>query len=376
MRGIVAAVTGAGKTTFAFLCADKFLSRFPDGRVLIVVPTTALLDQWAVALSDEYGVEPAEIGLISGGKKRGLDRRYVVCVINSARKYSELVSTSGNVMLIVDECHRAGSEKNSLALKGSFVATLGLSATPERQYDTGFEDLVQPVLGDVLFRYEYRDAFKDGIIVPFDVVNVRFDLSDEEQSEYDRLTRLIGRWMNSTAQEARERLEALMRRRARVSWNSPLRVPIAVRLAMQHKTARVIVFHESVGKATEINRLLQSKGVRSTIYHTGLSESARRENLRLYKRGYYTCMVCCRALDEGLNVPKTSIGIIACSTSSIRQRIQRLGRILRQLEGKGNATVYTLYATKPEEERLVEEEDRMNDVADFRWLTAGVRTRG
>ena len=42
--------------------------------------------------------------------------------------------------LVVDECHRAGSDQNSRALWEKKIASLGLSATPERQYDSGFED--------------------------------------------------------------------------------------------------------------------------------------------------------------------------------------------------------------------------------------------
>jgi superfamily II DNA or RNA helicase len=376
MRGVVAAVTGAGKTTFTFLCIDFFLKKVRAGRVLIIVPTTSLLDQWAIALADEFGIDPTRIGLIGGGKRKGTDRQFVICVINSARKFSEVMSKAGPAFLVVDECHRAGSSENSKALAGEFVATLGLSATPERQYDSGFEDLVSPALGGVVFRYGYEEAFRDGIIVPFDVVNVKFCLSESEQREYARLTKLIARNMNPRTDEQKDRLDALMRQRARVSWNSPLRVPLAVRLALKHKAERMIVFHESVEKATETNELLCLKGVRSTIYHTGLGEATRRENLRLFKRGYFTCMVCCRALDEGLNVPRTSVGIVACSTSSTRQRIQRLGRILRQAEGKGNATVYTLFATEPEEERLRIEENEMKEFASFKWLSAEVKARG
>ncbi|MEI6882429.1 MAG: helicase-related protein, partial [Bacteroidota bacterium] len=329
-----------------------------------------------IALTEEFGVEPKSIGQIGGGKSRGLDRKFIVCVINSARKYSALVSKNGDTMLVVDECHRAGSIENSKALHGLFTATLGLSATPERQYDSGFEDLVVPVLGDVVFRYSYESAFRDGIIVPFDMVNVKFSLNADERTEYDSLTKQIVRASFSNREDAKERLESLLRRRARVSWNSPLRVPIAVRLAMAHRKERMIIFHESVQKATETHDLLCKNGIRSTIYHTALGESTRRENLRLYKRGHYTCMVCCRALDEGLNVPQTSIGIIACSTSSLRQRIQRLGRILRQSPGKGNATIYTLFATSPEEDRLKEESLRMSEVAQCKWVSVGVRSIG
>ena len=43
-RGVVAVVTGGGKTWFALACVVDLLERKPDTFIVIVVPTTALLD--------------------------------------------------------------------------------------------------------------------------------------------------------------------------------------------------------------------------------------------------------------------------------------------------------------------------------------------
>lgn len=373
-KGVVAAVTGAGKTVFALLCVDRFLRDTADGRVLIIVPTAALLDQWYVALVDDFEVDPAEIATLGGGKRDWGSKRFVVAVINTARIVAEKISCEVPTFIIVDECHRAGSPENAKALAGTYRCALGLSATPERQYDDGFQQYVKPVLGSVIYTYGYEDAYRDGVIAPFALTNVRFRLSSREQREYDILTRRIAALQGKSLEgEQAHRLESLLRRRARVSSSSPLRVPLAVKLALAHRSQRMIVFHESTSRANEIHALLVRKGVRATIYHTGLSEVRRRENLRLFKRGHYTCMVCCRALDEGLNVPSTTVGIIASSTSSLRQRIQRLGRVLRKLPDKDSASVFTLFATPVEERRLTDEAQRLSGISSVAWLCAEVR---
>jgi superfamily II DNA or RNA helicase len=59
--------------------------------------------------------------------------------------------------------------------------------------------------------------------------------------------------------------------------------------------------------------------------------------------------------------------VIASSTASRRQRIQRLGRILRPAKGKEAATVYTLYATEEERKRLLEEASDLKDVTSVTW---------
>jgi superfamily II DNA or RNA helicase len=81
--------------------------------------------------------------------------------------------------------------------------------------------------------------------------------------------------------------------------------------------------------------------------------------------------VTCRALDEGMNAPETTVGIIASGTASTRQRIQRLGRILRPAEGKSEAVIYTLYASDQEEERLLAEATDDSLCASVDWLQSG-----
>ena len=75
----------------------------------------------------------------------------------------------------------------------------------------------------------------------------------------------------------------------------------------------------------------------------------------------------CRALDEGLNVPDTSVGIIVASTKSVRQRIQRMGRILRTSEGKEVGSIVTLF-THIEKIGLENEALELDEVSEIHWF--------
>ena len=81
-------------------------------------------------------------------------------------------------------------------------------------------------------------------------------------------------------------------------------------------------------------------------------------------------LVTCRALDEGLDVPEAEFGIIGASTASLRQRIQRLGRVLRPHPDKKTATVVTLYVLPGESEALRAESENLEGVAGVRWFEA------
>ena len=126
-----------------------------------------------------------------------------------------------------------------------------------------------------------------------------------------------------------------------------------------------------VGRIGELSTVqLLENGVKSGVYHSKLTLRARAGMLGQYRRGDIDVLVTCRALDEGFNVPETELGIIAASTATRRQRIQRLGRVVRPARGKAGATIYTLVATGPEIDRLKEEEERLEGVASVRWSRA------
>lgn len=185
LRGIASVVTGGGKTMFAEMCMQSFRQSYPLGRFVIVVPTLVLLDQWYVSLREDLLIPADEIATFSGeGYPEDFDIVNLM-VINTARVYAPKIPEKYNSMLIVDECHRAASQSNALSLIGDYKATLGISATPERDHDDLFHTVLVPALGPVIFEYDYNRALDDGVIVPFDLVNVSTDMTTEEQQRYD-----------------------------------------------------------------------------------------------------------------------------------------------------------------------------------------------
>jgi superfamily II DNA or RNA helicase len=370
-RGVVAVVTGGGKTWFALACVVDLLERKPDTSIVIVVPTTALLDQWVVVLTDDLGISPEDIATYGGGKRPGKPRLFNVMIINTARTASPEVAKSGPTFLIVDECHRAGSMDNAKSLRGSHVATLGLSATPERDFDDLFNEVVVPVLGAVIYRYDYRQALIDGVITDFDLTNVQVPLTAEEQTAYNGFTRKLAPLlrMREQGKMVDDRIQTVLRNRARVSTGAVMRIPAAVKIVESHRRIKAIIFHEQIFAADAITQFLKERGHRVAAYHSGIGLHLRQDNLRMFRRSEIDVLVTCRALDEGINVPDASLAVVVASTSSTRQRIQRLGRVLRPAAGKKKAEIYTIYATAPEAERLRREEEGLEGANSVAWQT-------
>jgi superfamily II DNA or RNA helicase len=376
-RGVVSVVTGGGKTVFAQMCMLAFRDEHPDGKFVIVVPTTALLDQWFISLQEDLGVPEEHISSFSGEEKAKEPNIVNILVLNTARELAPWIAEEHETFLIVDECHRAGSPVNAKALRGAHQAVLGLSATPEREYDEGFEQYVVPALGDIIFEYDYAQAFKEGVISPFELINVRVDLLADERQRYDKLSQRVAREIqrSETASLFSERLRRLLQQRAAVSALATMRIPVAAKLAESHRGQRTLIFHERVDQADTLRNVLAERGHRVTVYHSKIAPVVRRDNLRLYRHGMFDVLISCRALDEGMNVPETVVSIIASSTASTRQRIQRLGRVLRPAPGKSEATVYTIYATDQEERRLLREAQSFKEITQVEWVQASAGGR-
>jgi len=359
--------TGGGKTTLALAAFSSLLEIDSTYRCLVVVPTTALLDQWFIAFQDDLGLAPEDIKLLTSADLEPTGVANIV-IINTARAI-ERVSPERPLMFVVDECHRAGSPENAKALRVEADAYLGLSATPHRDYDDGFEQYVEPVLGKILVTYSIADALHDGVLAPLTLTYLRVPLLADEQQEYDDLTRRIGQ---AYTQGHDERMEVLLRARARVYNSAKYRLPVAVKLLNARRGTRTLVFLESIALAKSLTQMLDKAGHSVVLYHSQQSAHLRRSNLRGFRRGTYDVLVACRALDEGFNVPEAQLAIIAAGTSSTRQRVQRFGRVLRTVAGKDLAEVITLYATPVEEERYIAEAEGLEDAAKVSWQAVSV----
>ncbi len=271
-RGIISVVTGGGKTIFAISCVAQLR---PD-TTLIVVPTAALLEQWWEEAAFYFGIQLEEINVVrsSGRIKTGSN----LAVINTA---SELPAAGrwGKLLLIVDECHKAASESFRKVLSIEATASLGLSATPERPYDDGLEDVLIPALGSVIFTYDYAAALGEGVIVPFTLNNAVFELEEDRQLEYDKLSKATARSMQQEGPEA-QRTIALLLKRARILNLSLNRVKIALRLVAMNRSKRTLIFHEDIQACEIISNVLQNAGVPATIYHSKMPLKTRAEALK------------------------------------------------------------------------------------------------
>ncbi|MDB2534657.1 DEAD/DEAH box helicase [Gammaproteobacteria bacterium] len=366
-RGIVKVVTGGGKTVFAIHCLTKYLEEQKDNSIFIVVPSIALLDQWYEGLQKTFGDK--DISLNGGGEHLENISKITISTIDSVKNIIHKFNAP-NTLLIVDECHKIGTEKRGEILTGNWHATLGLSATPERDYDDNFYIIIKKILGDIIFDYDYIDAREDEVIVNFKLLYAYAEMTEAENDKYKDFTKKIqrraatigGNNMNDYP------LKMLIFNRARMVKNSKNRIPFGVELLQKHKRDSWIVFTENKKQAKEFNKIINKKGYKSAIYNTDLDNNEREENLNNFKSGNLNVLVSCTALDEGFDMPEADGAMILSASSSKRQRIQRMGRVLRITANKENALIVTVYSSNTEYVKLKEESNRYQlENVPIRW---------
>jgi superfamily II DNA or RNA helicase len=366
-RGIIKVVTGGGKTVFAIHCLKKYLEEEPDKSILIVVPSIALLDQWYEGISLNF--KSKDIALNGGGEQITDLSKVCITTIDSLKNIISKVDQN-NTLLIVDECHKIGTEKRGELLTGNWHATLGLSATPERDYDDNFYIIIKKILGDIIFDYDYIDAREDEVIVNFKLLYAYAEMTEAENDKYKDFTKKIqrraatigGNNMNDYP------LKMLIFNRARMVKNSKNRIPFGVELLQKHKRDSWIVFTENKKQAKEFNKIINKKGYKSAIYNTDLDNNERGVNLNNFKSGNLNVLVSCTALDEGFDMPEADGAMILSASSSKRQRIQRMGRVLRITANKENALIVTVYSSNTEYVKLKEESNRYQlENVPIRW---------
>jgi superfamily II DNA or RNA helicase len=399
-RGTVKVATGGGKTLFALAAAQQLQNeREPDLRLVIVVPTIPLMFQWHDEI--RHGNLPdSAIGLMGGGRESPpvADLRVLICVLASARErlpgFVSKARWAPRMLLVVDECHRANAEQARRIFDAKPKYTLGLSATPEQDLETealpsdeAYEkSVVGQALGPIIYDFTINQSLEAGLLTPFEVWHIGLSLSPQEAVEHAQLSREITdlrkalqarhrksrskqgflAWCQTQASHGgpagtdAERFIGVANRRKRLLYRANARTGVTLAIlseSVADPDGRAILFHESIDEIERLFLRADEMHLPAVLEHSQLPDSLRAENIDAFRRGVARVIISAKSLVEGFNVPSADLGIIAASSSSVRQRIQSLGRMLRRKPGDRSARIVVLYIRDTEDEAIYEKAD-------------------
>jgi len=333
-RGVVELPTGSGKTQLAL----QAIAQVARG-ALILVPTLDLLTQWCTAVEAALGI-PA--GVIGGGSNDV--RPVTVCTYASAHRRGEQFGDRFG-LAIFDECHHlagAGFTRIGEVLLAPY--RLGLSATVERA-DEGHHVLEQ-LIGPLVYRRSITELSGE-YLADYRVEVIEAELSPAERETYDAAReayRAFARehgltptsaqgWQRfvfaaSRTPEGRAALEAYRRQR-QIAYAPESKFATLARLLWRHRGERVLIFTNDNRTAYAVSRRFLLPII---THQTRVPE--RRAVLENFRNDVWPFVVTSRVLNEGVDVPAANIAVILSGTASVREHVQRLGRILRKAPGK------------------------------------------
>jgi len=312
-RGVVVLPTGAGKTWVACLAIeDKRRS------TLVVAPTLDLVRQWYDVLRTTFGVP---VGVIGGGEYDV--RSLTVSTYDSAHIHMEHLGNRFG-LVVFDECHHLPGPAYALAARACVAPfRLGLTATPERAdgRHTDFDELVGPIV----YRKDIVDlSAEGGYLAPYDTV---------------RMSTPSG-WSDFVIRSARNedgrRAMAAYRRQRDIAFAAPAKLDYVALLLDRHRDGRTLLFTQDNATAYEISRRFL---VPIITHETRVRE--RSEILAGLADASYGAVVTSKVLNEGVDIPDAAVAIVVSGSASVREHVQRLGRVLRAREGK-RALLYEL----------------------------------
>jgi len=342
-RATLEYATGTGKSRCGILAIERFFNKNPDKQVVIIVPTENLKVQWIKLL--------AEYGLILNVE---------VKVINSA-----VMKRFTADLLIIDEIH---SVITATFFKLFEMCTptmiLGLTATFER---LDGKHILLDKLCPICDTITVKEATEAGWLSPYKEYKVMIDVDLTEYNivnqqfmehfsffnyDFDLAMKCVTnssvrmqyamyiqpdpkfrkQIIGETAAHAFAWNRALKARKDFVK-NHPKKLEIAELILEHRKNCKAITFNSTIAQCEKFKI--------GSIVHSGNTKKKNRLTMEEFNEVKTGVIHSSKSLTEGIDIKGLNLAIILHNTSSPRERIQKIGRVIRKEEGK-EAEVFSL----------------------------------
>lgn len=357
-NGILKMATGTGKTFTALEIISRYL--FKDkisNKVVVSVPYKHLAEQWADEAREYFGKD-LEVTVIHSDSRNAqnefiqsyqspFEKNCFIFVNDSFVKYVEKLSKKKiNPLLIFDEVHNLSMNNLELLEKYNFLHKVGLSATPEDEFDEERTIRLETYLHGVVFEYSLEKAIKTGFLTEYYYYPKRVDLEEDEIAQYEYLESKLRTGKNKI--KTRDEIEDLLSNASRklIRFKEDFKEYSEKNEKLNH-----IIVYCSPGTDAKLTGKKHLNAVSSEIHQLNskvnmkkftASESTqeRKTMTAEFENEEIDVLLAIRCLDEGYNVPAIKTAFLLHSGNRARQHIQRRGRLLRKFNDKKYSQIY------------------------------------
>tara|TARA_R110002020_G_scaffold35397_2_gene106799 strand:+ start:933 stop:2108 length:1176 start_codon:yes stop_codon:yes gene_type:complete len=362
-NGSIIAGTGFGKSRCAVLACAYVLDNMVNCKMVILVPTIQLQDQF----KEEFHKWDLE---------RCLDSVEILC-------YQSAYKLKGNHydLVLCDEIHLGLSEQyRKFFEQNTYDKLLCMTATLPEEYE--YKQLLAS-LAPTVYKITLDECVSKGIVAPYNIYCKPVHLTAVEKAEYkkinnsfvyykyklgqfdafDEAKRILG---DKNAHPADKKCAVLfykaIRDRKKIVDFAANKITEFQTLVLKNVNKKMLAFS---GANDFTDQLCASVSPLSATYHSKKTKKQREKALYDFKHGHINVLCSTKALNQGLDIPDASVGIICGITSKSLSMIQRVGRLIRFQEDK-IGEIYILYVENSQEEKWLKNATKsLNNV---NWL--------
>ena len=395
--GLFNMATGTGKTLTSLNCLLQIYKQFGYYKAIILVPTVTLVEQWEKECRKFNFQHIVKVCSKNKGWKGEIDRltmkeyfnptnspiNYVVISTYASfardNVFHDLLSLSKKCLLIADEAHNMGSKRildriDSVGKK--FKRRIGLSATPERQFDEKGNKELRRFFNsenEYTFVYSMEEAIKNKFLCEYYYFPHVVRLCDDEMYDYMEISQKLGkiyRYNGGYLDLEDEIVRALLLKRKRIIHKARNKqdafkniieerykekgnlkytlvyVPEGLKpdsIADVYDSSDVVEDDTEADKLIdEYTQIVMNVSKTTTVRKFVSGQKNREVILEDFANGDLEVLTSMKCLDEGVDVPRSEMAIFCASTGNPRQFIQRRGRILRTHKDKKYAYIHDL----------------------------------
>mgnify|MGYP002517140007 CR=1 FL=1 len=340
-NGILEMATGTGKTYTAIRIMKKLLEENKVERIIVITYGNDLLQQWYQELLlnfqkirifrffhkyKEYSrfISNKENCILIMSREPG---RIATC-LSDMEKHMGMDNAVQKTLLVFDEIHGLGSLELQKKLSGKickYKYRLGLSATPERDFDEAGNAFIKKEVGEIIYRFGLKEAIEKGILCSFSYIPIFYNLTEEERKKKQKI--LISYEIKRKEGMKFDESE-LYRDLARVNKKACRKIPLFEKIIIQDPDIlnQCIIFVEDRDYGLELQKMLIRYIFR---FHTYYSEDTE-DNLSRFGNGEIDCLITCKKISEGIDIRSVKNIVLFSSDKGKIATIQRIGRSLRK----------------------------------------------
>ena len=389
-KGLFAMATGTGKTITSLNCVLNDFKINKYYKFIVLVPTTALAKQWVDESENKFNFQETIVCCsINNNWKNELKRIGKDIVFQRDSNYSIITTYATfkgfnfqsilkeyfsddyeKITIIADEAHTMGSPEFLKILPNYIPKRIGLSATPERQYDdignSSLNEYFSVTQEQYTYEYNMKTAIENGVLCSYYYYPKIVSLEQSEQNEYLKISKKLAKYIDPKTGKYKdsEYVNNLLIRRKNVIHkasrkanklvsiideigkenfkNAFIYVPEGVEADYENNDKVIDTIEEETDKLIDqyLNILIEKHQLKMAKF-TGETKN-RDQIFEQFKSEKLDALLAMKCLDEGVDIPQTKYAIFCSSTGNPRQYIQRRGRVLRNFTGKTSAVIYDL----------------------------------